>query len=156
MGPIQNLQGQQPAQGAEPQGGDQMHASMMQMLEATLLADGGEAVAGRIGAGDDKLQGVADAVAGGIYTILQQAKEAGRQVPAQQIVKAVYAGCREMLSTGEITDPDSKMDALFRAMDRLKQMDGEKDVIDDQVLAEAGQILMQIAQQADADQGGAA
>lgn len=158
MGLIQNMQGQQPAQPQQSQpaqpdaGGDQMHSSMMQMLQAALLGDGGEAVAGRIGAGEDKLQGVADAVAGGIYAILKQAKEAGKQVPAQQIVKAVYVGCREMLATGKITDPDSKMDALFRAMDRLKRMDADQDVIDDQILAEAGQLLSQIAEQADADE----
>ncbi|SIR40284.1 hypothetical protein SAMN05880558_11335 [Aeromonas sp. RU39B] len=150
MGLIQNMQAAQWSQG-QP-GGDQMHASMMQMLEAALMGDGGEAVAGRLGAGKDKVQGVADAVAGGIYAILKQAKEAGRQVPAQQIVKAVYVGCREMLSTGQITDPESKIDALFRAMDRLKRMDADQDVIDDQILAEAGQLLEQIAQQAGNDE----
>lgn len=150
MGLIQNMQAAQRSQG-QP-GGDQMHASMMQMLEAALMGDGGEAVAGRLGAGEDKVQGVADAVAGGIYAILKQAKEAGRQVPAQQIVKAVYVGCREMLSTGQITDPESKIDALFRAMDRLKRMDADQDVIDDQILAEAGQLLEQIAQQAGNDE----
>ena len=92
MGLIQNLQGQQPQQQAGND--DAMHASMMEMLGATLLGDGGQAVAGRLQAGEDKIQGVADAVAGGIFTILKQAKEAGRSVPAQQIVKAVYAGCR--------------------------------------------------------------
>ncbi|MFH7526468.1 hypothetical protein AB2J22_13555 [Aeromonas sp. A5] len=149
---------QQPPQQASQGGEDGMHSSMMQMLEAALLGDGGEAVAGRLGAGDDKIQGVADAVAGGIFTILKQAKEAGRSVPAQQIVKAVYAGCREMLASGKIGDPDSKIDALFRAMQKLKEMDAENDVIDDQILAEAGQILQAIVQKMDEaeQQGGAA
>lgn len=149
---------QQPPQQASQGGEDGMHSSMMQMLEAALLGDGGEAVAGRLGAGDDKIQGVADAVAGGIFTILKQAKEAGRSVPAQQIVKAVYAGCREILAAGKINDPDSKIDALFRAMQKLKEMDAENDVIDDQILAEAGQILQTIVQKMDEaeQQGGAA
>lgn len=149
----------QQAQGQQAGGGeDGMHSSMMQMLEAALLGDGGEAVAGRLGAGQDKIQGVADAVAGGIFTILKQAKEAGRRVPAQQIVKAVYAGCREMLASGKINDPDSKIDALFRAMEKLRQMDAENDVIDDQILAEASQILQAIVQKMDEaeQQGGAA
>lgn len=156
MGLIQNLQGQQPQQQAGND--DAMHASMMEMLGATLLGDGGQAVAGRLQAGEDKIQGVADAVAGGIFTILKQAKEANRSVPAQQIVKAVYAGCREMLASGKINDPDSKIDALFRAMDKLKEMDAENDVIDDQVLAEASQILQAIVQKMDEaeQQGGAA
>ncbi|MFB2888332.1 hypothetical protein [Aeromonas veronii] len=156
MGLIQNLQGQQPQQQAGND--DAMHASMMEMLGATLLGDGGQAVAGRLQAGEDKIQGVADAVAGGIFTILKQAKEAGRSVPAQQIVKAVYAGCREMLASGKINDPDSKIDALFRAMDKLKEMDAENDVIDDQILAEASQILQAIVQKMDEaeQQGGAA
>ncbi|MBL0489524.1 hypothetical protein ACK36H_04905 [Aeromonas veronii] len=156
MGLIQNLQGQQPQQQAGND--DAMHASMMEMLGATLLGDGGQAVAGRLQAGEDKIQGVADAVAGGIFTILKQAKEAGRSVPAQQIVKAVYAGCREMLTSGKIGDPDSKIDALFRAMDKLKEMDAENDVIDDQILAEASQILQAIVQKMDEaeQQGGAA
>lgn len=166
MGLIQSMQQggasapaqQQPA--GQPSGGgnDAMHGSMMQMLEAALLGDGGEAVAGRLGAGQDKIQGVADAVAGGIFTILKQAKEAGRSVPAQQIVKAVYAGCREMLESGKIADPDSKIDALFRAMQKLKEMDAENDVIDDQILTEAGQILQAIVQKMDEaeQQGGAA
>ena len=165
MGLIQNMQqgvapdaaapqARQPAQGGE----DGMHASMMQMLEAAMLGDGGQAVAGRLGAGQDKIQGVADAVAGGIFTILKQAKEAGRNVPAQQIVKAVYAGCREMLESGKVSDPDSKIDALFRAMQKLKEMDAENDVIDDQILAEASQILQAIVQKMDEAerQGGAA
>lgn len=160
MGLIQNLQGQQPPQGqAQASGGeDGMHGSMMQMLEAALLGDGGEAVAGRLSAGQDKIQGVADAVAGGIFTILKQAKEAGRSIPAQQIVKAVYAGCREMLTSGKIGDPDSKIDALFRAMEKLRQMDAENDVIDDQILNEASQILQAIVQKMDEaeQQGGAA
>lgn len=149
-----STQARQPVQGGE----DGMHTSMMQMLEAAILGDGGEAVAGRLGAGQDKIQGVADAVAGGIFTILKQAKEAGRGVPAQQIVKAVYAGCREMLESGKIGDPDSKIDALFRAMEKLKQMDAENDVIDDQILAEASQILEAIVQKMDQaeQQGGAA
>ncbi|TNI33543.1 hypothetical protein [Aeromonas veronii] len=153
MGLIQNLQGQQQA-GND----DAMHASMMEMLGATLLGDGGQAVAGRLQAGEDKIQGVADAVAGGIFTILKQAKEAGRSVPAQQIVKAVYAGCREMLESGKLGDPDSKIDALFRAMEKLRQMDAENDVIDDQILAEASQILQAIVQKMDEaeQQGGAA
>lgn len=164
MGLIQNMQ-QGVAPGAAPQqqqgagsGEDGMHASMMQMLEAAMLGDGGEAVAGRLGAGQDKIQGVADAVAGGIFTILKQAKEAGRNVPAQQIVKAVYAGCREMLESGKVSDPDSKIDALFRAMQKLKEMDAENDVIDDQILAEASQILQAIVQKMDEaeQQGGAA
>ena len=102
--------------------------------------------------------GVADAVAGGIFAILKQAKEAGRNVPAQQIVKAVYAGCREILTSGKMGDPDSKIDALFRAMDKLKEMDAENDVIDDQILAEASQILEAIVQKMDEaeQQGGAA
>ncbi|HDO1336104.1 TPA: hypothetical protein P2Q98_004365 [Aeromonas veronii] len=156
MGLIQNLQGQQPQQQAGND--DAMHASMMEMLSATLLGDGGQAVAGRLQAGEDKIQGVADAVAGGIFTILKQAKEAGRSVPAQQIVKAVYAGCREMLASGKINDPDSKIDALFRAMEKLRQMDAENDVIDDQILAEASQILQAIVQKMDEaeQQGGAA
>ncbi|HDO1331584.1 TPA: hypothetical protein P2Q96_004375 [Aeromonas veronii] len=156
MGLIQNLQGQQPQQQAGND--DAMHASMMEMLSATLLGDGGQAVAGRLQAGGDKIQGVADAVAGGIFTILKQAKEAGRSVPAQQIVKAVYAGCREMLASGKINDPDSKIDALFRAMEKLRQMDAENDVIDDQILAEASQILQAIVQKMDEaeQQGGAA
>ncbi|MFQ1684742.1 hypothetical protein [Aeromonas veronii] len=156
MGLIQNLQGQQPQQQAGND--DAMHASMMEMLGATLLGDGGQAVAGRLQAGEDKIQGVADAVAGGIFTILKQAKEAGRSVPAQQIVKAVYAGCREMLASGKINDPDSKIDALFRAMEKLRQMDAENDVIDDQILAEASQILQAIVQKMDEaeQQGGAA
>ncbi len=153
------MQGQQPQQ-PQQQGGndDAMHASLMEMLGATLLGDGGQAVAGRLQAGEDKIQGVADAVAGGIFTILKQAKEAGRSVPAQQIVKAVYAGCREMLTSGKIGDPDSKIDALFRAMDKLKEMDAESDVIDDQILAEASQILQAIVQKMDESeqQGGAA
>ncbi|BBQ53958.1 hypothetical protein WP2S18C03_30390 [Aeromonas veronii] len=172
MGLIQNMQqgrapGAAPQQQGAPQqpqgpqaggGEDGMHSSMMQMLEAALLGDGGEAVAGRLGAGQDKIQGVADAVAGGIFTILTQAKEAGRRVPAQQIVKAVYAGCREMLASGKINDPDSKIDALFRAMEKLRQMDAENDVIDDQILAEASQILQAIVQKMDEaeQQGGAA
>ena len=131
MGLIQNLQGQQPQQQAGND--DAMHASMMEMLGATLLGDGGQAVAGRLQAGEDKIQ----------------AKEAGRSVPAQQIVKAVYAGCREMLASGKIGDPDSKIDALFRAMDKLKEMDAENDVIDDQILAEASQILQAIVQKMD-------
>lgn len=144
------MQGQQPQQ-PQQQGGndDAMHASLMEMLGATLLGDGGQAVAGRLQAGEDKIQGVADAVAGGIFTILKQAKEAGRSVPAQQIVKAVYAGCREMLASGKINDPDSKIDALFRAMDKLKEMDAENDVIDDQILAEASKILEAIVQKMD-------
>ena len=156
MGLIQNMQGQQPQQQAGND--DAMHASMMEMLGATLLGDGGQAVAGRLQAGEDKIQGVADAVAGGIFTILKQAKEAGRNVPAQQIVKAVYAGCREILASGKIDDPDSKIDALFRAMDKLKEMDAENDVIDDQILAEASQILQAIVQKMDdaEQQGGAA
>lgn len=156
MGLIQNLQGQQPQQQAGND--DAMHASMMEMLGTTLLGDGGQAVAGRLQAGEDKIQGVADAVAGGIFTILKQAKEAGRSVPAQQIVKAVYAGCREMLASGKIDDPDSKIDALFRAMDKLKEMDAENDVIDDRILAEASQILQAIVQKMDEaeQQGGAA
>ncbi|KHE97411.1 hypothetical protein BHR43_17920 [Aeromonas salmonicida subsp. salmonicida] len=153
------MQGQQPQQ-PQQQGGndDAMHASLMEMLGATLLGDGGQAVAGRLQAGEDKIQGVADAVAGGIFTILKQAMEAGRGVPAQQIVKAVYAGCREMLTSGKIGDPDSKIDALFRAMDKLKEMDAENDVIDDQILAEASQILEAIVQKMDEaeQQGGAA
>ncbi|WP_447838223.1 hypothetical protein [Aeromonas salmonicida] len=163
MGLIQNMQqGGAPADSspapAQQGGEDGMHASMMQMLEATLLGDGGEAVAGRLGAGEDKIQGVADAVAGGIFAILKQAKEAGRNVPAQQIVKAVYAGCREILTSGKMGDPDSKIDALFRAMDKLKEMDAENDVIDDQILAEASQILEAIVQKMDEaeQQGGAA
>ena len=159
MGLIQNMQGQQPQQ-PQQQGDndDAMHASLMEMLGATLLGDGGQAVAGRLQAGEDKIQGVADAVAGGIFTILKQAMEAGRGVPAQQIVKAVYAGCREMLASGKIGDPDSKIDALFRAMDKLKEMDAENDVIDDQILAEASQILEAIVQKMDEaeQQGGAA
>ncbi|ELI6443043.1 TPA: hypothetical protein P2N00_000459 [Aeromonas salmonicida] len=159
MGLIQSMQGQQPQQ-PQQQGGndDAMHASLMEMLGATLLGDGGQAVAGRLQAGEDKIQGVADAVAGGIFTILKQAMEAGRGVPAQQIVKAVYAGCREMLTSGKIGDPDSKIDALFRAMDKLKEMDAENDVIDDQILAEASQILEAIVQKMDEaeQQGGAA
>lgn len=156
MGLIQNLQGQQSQQQAGND--DAMHASMMEMLGATLLGDGGQAVAGRLQAGDDKIQGVADAVAGGIFTILKQAKEAGRSVPAQQIVKAVYAGCREMLDSGKVADPDSKIDALFRAMDKLKEMDAANDVIDDQILGEAGQLLQAIVQKMDEaeQQGGAA
>ncbi|MDF8330594.1 hypothetical protein P5G63_19725 [Aeromonas salmonicida] len=163
MGLIQSMQqGGAPADTspapAQQGGEDGMHASMMQMLEATLLGDGGEAVAGRLGAGEDKIQGVADAVAGGIFAILKQAKEAGRNVPAQQIVKAVYAGCREILTSGKMGDPDSKIDALFRAMDKLKEMDAENDVIDDQILAEASQILEAIVQKMDEaeQQGGAA
>ena len=158
MGLIQNLQGQQPQPQQQAGNDDAMHASMMEMLGATLLGDGGQAVAGRLQAGEDKIQGVADAVAGGFFTILKQAKEAGRSVPAQQIVKAVYAGCREMLASGKIGDPDSKIDALFRAMDKLKEMDAENDVIDDQVLAEASQILQAIVQKMDEaeQQGGAA
>lgn len=164
MGLIQNMQDQQQQEMPQPEhiaaadGEDGMHSSMMQMLEAALLGDGGEAVAGRLGAGQDKIQGVADAVAGGIFTILKQAKEAGRSVPAQQIVKAVYAGCREMLASGKIGDPDSKIDALFRAMEKLRQMDAENDVIDDQILAEASQILQSIVQKMDEaeQQGGAA
>ncbi|HDN9804049.1 TPA: hypothetical protein P2N04_001104 [Aeromonas salmonicida] len=159
MGLIQSMQGQQPQQ-PQQQGGndDAMHASLMEMLGATLLGDGGQAVAGRLQAGEDKIQGVADAVAGGIFTILKQAMEAGRGVPAQQIVKAVYAGCREMLTSGKIGDPDSKIDALFRAMDKLKEMDAENDVIDDQILAEASQILEAIVKKMDEaeQQGGAA
>lgn len=167
MGLIQSMQ-QGRAPGAAPQqqqgqpqvgnGEDGMHTSMMQMLEAAMLGDGGEAVAGRLGAGQDKIQGVADAVAGGIFTILKQAKEAGRNVPAQQVVKAVYAGCREMLESGKVSDPDSKIDALFRAMQKLKEMDAENDVIDDQVLAEASKILQAIVQKMDEaeQQGGAA
>ncbi|HDN9018213.1 TPA: hypothetical protein P2I16_000160 [Aeromonas salmonicida] len=159
MGLIQSMQGQQPQQ-PQQQGDndDAMHASLMEMLGATLLGDGGQAVAGRLQAGEDKIQGVADAVAGGIFTILKQAMEAGRSVPAQQIVKAVYAGCREMLASGKIGDPDSKIDALFRAMDKLKEMDAENDVIDDQILAEASQILEAIVQKMDEaeQQGGAA
>lgn len=159
MGLIQSMQGQQPQQ-PQQQGDndDAMHASLMEMLGATLLGDGGQAVAGRLQAGEDKIQGVADAVAGGIFTILKQAMEAGRGVPAQQIVKAVYAGCREMLASGRIGDPDSKIDALFRAMDKLKEMDAENDVIDDQILAEASQILEAIVQKMDEaeQQGGAA
>lgn len=159
MGLIQSMQGQQPQQ-PQQQGDndDAMHASLMEMLGATLLGDGGQAVAGRLQAGEDKIQGVADAVAGGIFTILKQAKEAGRSVPAQQIVKAVYAGCREILASGKIGDPDSKIDALFRAMDKLKEMDAENDVIDDQILAEASQILEAIVQKMDEaeQQGGAA
>ncbi|ELY1973053.1 hypothetical protein SL040_004518 [Aeromonas salmonicida] len=159
MGLIQSMQGQQPQQ-PQQQGDndDAMHASLMEMLGATLLGDGGQAVAGRLQAGEDKIQGVADAVAGGIFTILKQAMEAGRGVPAQQIVKAVYAGCREMLASGKIGDPDSKIDALFRAMDKLKEMDAENDVIDDQILAEASQILEAIVQKMDEaeQQGGAA
>ncbi|WP_429060945.1 hypothetical protein [Aeromonas hydrophila] len=151
---------QQQAAPSQPQAGgeDGLHASMMKMLEAALLGDGGQAVAGRLGAGEDKIQGVADAVAGGIFTILKQAREAGRQVPAQQIVKAVYAGCREMLNSGKVADPDSKIDALFRAMDKLKEMDAETDVIDDQILGEAGQLLQAIVQKMDEaeQQGGAA
>lgn len=166
MGLIQSMQQggasaqaqQQPAGQQSGGGDDAMHGSMMQILEAALLGDGGEAVAGRLGAGQDKIQGVSDAVAGGIFTILKQAKEAGRSVPAQQIVKAVYAGCREMLESGKIADPDSKIDALFRAMQKLKEMDAENDVIDDQILAEAGQILQAIVQKMDEaeQQGGAA
>ncbi|ENC6658509.1 hypothetical protein ABKY47_002993 [Aeromonas hydrophila] len=167
MGLIQSMQqGRAPGtapqqQQGQPQAGngeDGMHTSMMQMLEAAMLGDGGEAVAGRLGAGQDKIQGVADAVAGGIFTILKQAKEAGRNVPAQQIVKAVYAGCREMLESGKVSDPDSKIDALFRAMQKLKEMDAENDVIDDQVLAEASQILQAIVQKMDEaeQQGGTA
>lgn len=172
MGLIQSMQqgrapGAAPQQQGAPQqpqgqqaggGEDGMHSSMMQMLEAALLGDGGEAVAGRLGAGQDKIQGVADAVAGGIFTILKQAKEAGRSVPAQQIVKAVYAGCREILVAGKINDPDSKIDALFRAMQKLKEMDAENDVIDDKILAEASQILQAIVQKMDEaeQQGGAA
>lgn len=172
MGIIQSMQqGSAPGAAAQQQsapgqqqerpqagGEDGLHASMMQMLEAALLGDGGQAVAGRLGAGEDKIQGVADAVAGGIFTILKQAKEAGRQVPAQQIVKAVYAGCREILSSGRIGDPDSKIDALFRAMDKLKEMDAANDVIDDQILEEAGQLLQAIVQKMDEaeQQGGAA
>lgn len=165
MGLIQNMQQGVAPDAAAPQarqrsqgGEDGMHASMMQMLEAAMLGDGGEAVAGRLGAGQDKIQGVADAVAGGIFTILKQAKEAGRNVPAQQIVKAVYAGCREMLESGKVSDPDSKIDALFRAMQKLKEMDAENDVIDDQILAEASQILQAIVQKMDEaeQQGGAA
>ena len=131
---------------------------MMGMLGATLLGGGGQAVAGRLQAGEYKIQGVADSVAGGIFTILKQAKEAGRSAPAQQIVKAVYAGCREMLASGKINDPDSKIDALFRAMEKLRQMDAENDVIDDQILAEASQILQAIVQKMDEaeQQGGAA
>ncbi|WP_439830443.1 hypothetical protein [Aeromonas caviae] len=152
-----------PTQGASQGNEDAMHNSLMQMLQTTLLADGGQAVAGIIGADNDKIQGVAEAVAGGIFTILKQAKEAGRQVPAQQIVKAVYAGCRELLAAGKVADPDSKIDALFRAMDKLKQMDAENDVIDDQILSEAGQLLQAIVQKMDEagpvateQQGGAA
>ena len=153
MGLIQNLQGQQPQQQAGND--DAMHASMMEMLGATLLGDGGQAVAGRLQAGEDKIQGVADAVAGGIFTILKQAKEAGRSVPAQQIVKAVYAGCREMLASGKIDDADSKIDALARGLAHLVQMDQQADVIDDQILAEAGQLLQQIvAKMEEAEAGG--
>ncbi|MBP7547834.1 MAG: hypothetical protein KA754_07780 [Corallincola sp.] len=148
----------QPQERPQAGGEDDLHTSMMQMLEAALLGDGGQAVAGRLGAGEDKIQGVADVVAGGIFTILKQAMEAGRQVPAQQIVKAVYAGCREMLDSGKVADPDSKIDALFRAMDKLKEMDAANDVIDDQILEEAGQLLQAIVQKMDEaeQQGGAA
>jgi len=63
-----------------------------------------------------------------------------------------------MLASGKIGDPDSKIDALFRAMDKLKEMDAESDVIDDQILAEASQILQAIVQKMDESeqQGGAA
>ena len=152
MGLIQNMQQQNaPADQQPQQGGEQdaMHKGLMDMLGAALLGDGGQAVAGRLQAGDDKIQGVADSVSGGIFTILKQAKEQGRQVPANQIVKAVYVGCKELLATGNITDPDSKVDALFRAMDKLKEMDASDDVIDDQVLADAGAILSQLAQKLD-------
>lgn len=130
-----------------------MHGAMMKMLGAALLGDGGQAAAAKLGAGEDKVQGVADAVAAGIFTILKQAKEAGKGIPAKAIVKAVYEGCRELLASGKIDDPDSKIDALFRAMDKLKEMDAGDDVIDDQILAEAGQILQAVAQQIDG-QGG--
>ena len=152
MGLIQNMQQQNaPAEQQPQQGGEQeaMHKGLMDMLGAALLGDGGQAVAGRLQAGGDKIQGVAESVAGGVFAILKQAKEQGRQVPANQIVKAVYVGCKELLATGNITDPDSKVDALFRAMDKLKEMDASDDVIDDQVLADAGAILSQLAQKLD-------
>ena len=152
MGLIQNMQQQNaPAEQQPQQGGEQeaMHKGLMDMLGAALLGDGGQAVASRLQAGSDKIQGVAESVAGGVFAILKQAKEHGRQVPANQIVKAVYVGCKELLSTGNITDPDSKVDALFRAMDKLKEMDAGDDVIDDQVLADAGAILSQLAQKLD-------
>ena len=116
MGLLQNMQGGQGAPQADPQAGDDpMQKAMMDMLGATLMGDGGEAVASRIGAGEDKIQGVADAVAGGIFTILKQAKEAGRSVPAQQIVKAVYAGCREMLASGKYPWNGSEPDLYRRS-----------------------------------------
>ena len=61
MGLIQNLQGQQPQQQAGND--DAMHASMMEMLGATLLGDGGQAVAGRLQAGEDPGKG------GGIFML---------------------------------------------------------------------------------------
>ena len=152
MGLIDSMQqgAAQPAQGAAGAGNDSgMHSSLMQMLGAALLGDVGKAVAGRLQAGQDKTQGVADGVAGGIFTILKQAKAAGRSVPAKQIVKAVYAGCREMLSAGGQPDPETKIDALFRAMEQLKRMDADDDVIDDQILAEAGQLLQALVRQFD-------
>ena len=89
MGLIQNMQQQNaPAEQQPQQGGEQeaMHKGLMDMLGAALLGDGGQAVAGRLQAGGDKIQGVAESVAGGVFAILKQAKEQGRQVPANQIV----------------------------------------------------------------------
>ena len=156
MGLLQNMQGGQGAPQANQQAGDDpMQKALMDMLGATLMGDGGEAVASRIGAGEDKIQGVAEAVGSGIYTILKQARDAGRSVPAKNIVKALYEGCREMLSTGKIDDADSKIDALARALQHLVQMDQQADVIDDQILAEAGQLLQQIvAKMEEAEAGG--
>lgn len=97
----------------------------------------------------------AEAVGSGIYTILKQARDAGRSVPAKNIVKALYEGCREMLAAGKIDDADSKIDALARALQHLVQMDQQADVIDDQILAEAGQLLQQIvAKMEEAEAGG--
>ena len=117
MGLLQNMQEGQGAPQADQQAGDDpMQKALMDMLGATLMGDGGEAVASRIGAGEDKIQGVAEAVGSGIYTILKQARDAGRSVPAKNIVKALYEGCREMLAAGKIDDADSKIDALARAL----------------------------------------
>ena len=76
-------------------------------------------------------------------------------MPAKNIVKALYEGCREMLAAGKIDDADSKIDALARALQHLVQMDQQADVIDDQILAEAGQLLQQIvAKMEEAEAGG--
>lgn len=45
---------QQPPQGGEQ---DAMHKGLMDMLGAALLGDGGQAAAGRLQAGSDKIQG---------------------------------------------------------------------------------------------------